>query len=273
MNSPNAQNAQNALYLLGFSPHHGQQPVTVPPLLTQLRIEYRVAAGIAVWYRAVPRSEFEGPLGQQNLQDLNWLTPRVLAHESVVSKLSETYPFYPANFGCLFSGIDVLTEYVVANQSTLKQFFDRAVGRQEWGVKFTADLDLATQEATARQLKDQVTRLGGAAYLRLKQAQRTMRGPVLADLQRTVDERIEQLKKRFVEVVIRPKRSLAQPDREALLANVALWLEPEAARAVRDSCEQWNTEHTSLRAIISGPWPAYSFCPALIASHEQRHAA
>ncbi len=269
-------NAQTAYYLLGFSAHSSSdKPVAVPTLLRQLQIEHFTLPGITAWYRAVSRHDFEGPLGQRNLADLNWLTPRVLAHESVVAKLNELGEFYPARFGCLFSRLEILTSFAEHNRDIVSNFFQQARGRQEWGLKFSIDLDSATQAAALRAEQSELGKLSGAAYLKFKQAQRTMKGPVLRQLQDAVDQRITQLREKFSHIVLRPTRSLAQPDRETLLANVALWLRLEEVNQLNATCEQWRSDavEPAIQIAVSGPWPAYSFCPSLCESPAQAKAA
>lgn len=257
----------NAYYLLGFCPEPGgDHQLNGLSILAQLGIEHCSRAGVVAWYRAIARSEFEGASGQRNLADLNWLTPRVLAHESVVSKLSEHYPFYPARFGCLFSSLELLMQYAAIHRTTLKAFFAAADGRQEWGVKFTVDLELAAQSAATQELAAQGSQGAGLNYLKLKQLQRAMRGSVLEQLHHTCDERIQTLRSLTEHVAIRPQRSLAQPDRETLLANIALWLIPSQTNELLALCNQWNQVSSGaslIAATTTGPWPAYSFCPSL----------
>lgn len=263
MNSANAQ----AYYLLGFAPlTNGLKTLPVPPILAQLRIENSTAAGIVAWYRAVDRQDFEGPEAARNLADLNWLTPRVLAHESVVSKLSEHFAIYPARFGCLFSSVELLMQYAVANRTTLQAFFASATARQEWGVKFTTNLDRAVQLAAERELAGPTPQLDGVSYLKLKQLQRGLRSPVLQQLHTLCDERIATLRETFEHVVVRPSRSLAQPDRETMLANVAVWTKSEEVDKLLALCNHWNQTDAADQAIVTwstGPWPPYSFCPSL----------
>ena len=275
----NSAKNNSAYYLLGFSPQQvAQASMTVPPILAQLRIENCVSSGIVAWYRAIERQEFEGPEAARNLADLNWLTPRVLAHESVVAKLTELYPFYPARFGCLFSSLELLAHFTAGQCAILLPFFATAAERQEWGIKFTTDLDRATATAAASKLASENAGVSGANYLKLKQLQRTLRHPVLQQLHQECDERIEILREEFHHVVVRPSRALGQPDRETLLANVALWLTDHQSEQLVAICEQWNqsTDPDSPQATvatITGPWPPYSFCPSLGEAQTQIKAA
>lgn len=269
MNSANPatmNNSTHAHYLLGFSPQvRGGASNPVPPLLAQLRIEKLCTSGVVAWYRTIERREFEGADAQRNLADLNWLTPRVLAHESVVSKLSELFAFYPARFGCLFSSTELLMRYAAAHEHTLREFFASADQRQEWGIKFTVDLEKAIQAAAVQELVSENGEKSGLNYLKLKQLQRTLRHPVLQQLHAVCDSRIAILRERFGNVVVRPNRTLAQPDRETLLANVAVWVDRKCSREAVELCDQWNSEEETqgIATTLSGPWPAYSFCPSL----------
>ncbi len=80
--------ASHACYLLGFSP--ASEPIKRDEqfLLNQLGVEQLTVGEISVWFTQIERAEFEGPVAEKNLADLQWLTPRVLAHESINSNLS-----------------------------------------------------------------------------------------------------------------------------------------------------------------------------------------
>ncbi len=133
-----------------------------------------------------------------------------------------------------------MMRYASVNQPTLQAFFELAKERREWGIKFITDLDRAVATAAVKELAEDGARPSGANYLKLKQMQRTMRNPVLDQLHRDCDLRIEQLREKVAHCLVRPNRSLAQPDRETLLANVALWLNPDEHSRVLELCEQWN---------------------------------
>ncbi len=278
MNSHNASN-QVAYYLLGFSLKAEALRIVAPPaILTQLRIEHRVCREIEIWYKVIERREFEGPDADRNLSDLNWLTPRVLAHESVVSRLDNAFTFYPARFGCLFSSLEVLMYFAERNRATLMNYFQQAHTRKEWGIKFTTDLDRATENAVEKHLRsansngsDKV----GTNYLKVKQLQRSLKEPVRAELRATCDARIDELGKLTKHIVRRPITIPAQPDRETMLANVALWLEPLQIESMRTTCDEWQkqSEQCGIQTTITGPWPSYSFCPSLEFVDSVRSAA
>ncbi len=64
-------------------------------------------------------------------------------------------------------------QYAAQHRNTLLPFLAAAVDRQEWGIKFTADLDRAVLVAASQQMATENPNATGINYLKLKQLQRT----------------------------------------------------------------------------------------------------
>lgn len=279
-------NDSSALYLLGFAHVADQHPryiqtdtrrviaslkltdelAAYQPLLEELGIECIQVGSIVAWFKRIDRTEFTGAIGESNLSNLDWLTPRVLAHEAVVSKLSECFPFYPSRFGCLFSNLAKIVAFTLTNGATLLDFFELVAGRCEWGVKFIADVDRSVSCMAEEVLLSDGKTSAGVNYLRLKQLQRQLRPVTMKTLEDQCAWFILELQQLFQHTAVRAAVAKASPDRESVIANVACLLTPHEA----ETLAQWQAEFVTradnplrIEPRLTGPWPAYCFCPPL----------
>lgn len=269
----------NALYLLGFSPmlvsreggfsseHEFYNPETLS-LAELFGIERLEAGPIFAWFTRVDRSEFEGEVGERNLADINWLTPRVMAHEHAIGQLNNQSSFYPARFGTLFSTEQALCAFTVSATSTLIDFFRMIKGKQEWGIKLYGNYAHAAQrKALESGIVQTGTPLKGASYLKLKQMQRELSQSSSDAFSAAIDIAITSIQQAFSMAKKRPVKGGADGDSsEKLLATFAILEEFENADAVASWAEQWNRDsaiNSGIRVEVTGPWPAYSFCPPL----------
>lgn len=281
----------DALYLLGFSPElYSHNPYPAPclagrsialeetreelvdwnivTLLEHFGVERLEVGPVWAWFKRIERADFEGPVGEKNLADIHWLTPRVIAHEKVVDQLSRQSSFYPARFGTLFSCESRLQAFVSQFSDQLLCFFQRIHGKKEWGIKFfgnhaQAAMIIAEREGIVRQ----GVAVGGAKYLKLKQLQRETSKLKSDFFITTLREAIQSLGTQFTEMITRPIPSKHQEvTRGELLSNIAVLLsEPESNRIVQWG-EHWNRTKSlssGIQVELTGPWPAYSFCPCL----------
>jgi Gas vesicle synthesis protein GvpL/GvpF len=262
-----------ALYLLGFSPNSEttSQPkmdYATTAMLKHLGVEYVKVAGVVAWYKKIDRCDFEGEQGEKNLSDIQWLTPRVIAHERVVSGLSQQFPFYPSRFGTLFSSKTSLTAFSASTQKTLLAYFSTIGGKLEWGLKFYGDPFraaeiLAQRDGILHQGKPQ----GGANYLKLRQLQREQNTSKQSVLVQSYERALRSLQSQYQDVVSRPIiAAKAESKREEVVGNLAILVSLNESQKLIQWANDWN--HTQIsesatRVEITGPWPAYSFCPSL----------
>ncbi len=260
-----------ALYLLGFSSgllHGGKLDIEATRMLDLLEIESMAAGRAIAWFKKIERSDFEGDQGEKNLADIQWLTPRVIAHERVVSCLSKQFTFYPARFGTLFSSEKKLEAFTRSSADTLFGFFKTVGQRLEWGLKFYGDTSRAAQILAQRDgMIENGKPVGGANYLKLRQMQRERSfstQKVLSDGHVVALRSLESL---FHSIVVRNVvNGKNEASKDELICNLAILVDQAESEQLLHWTDQWNQDQASqwgLRVEISGPWPAYSFCPSL----------
>ena len=262
-----------ALYLLGFSPSSESNSVpkmdyATTAMLQHLGVEYLKVAGVVAWYKKIDRCDFEGAQGEKNLSDIQWLTPRVIAHERVVSGLSQQFPFYPSRFGTLFSSNASLGAFAASTQKTLLAFFITIGEKLEWGLKFYGDPlraaeILAQRDGILHQGKPQ----GGTNYLKLRQLQREQNTSKQSVLVQSYERALCSLQSRYQNIVSRPIiAAKTESKREEIVGNLAILVSLQESQKLIQWANDWNQTQISesaTRVEITGPWPAYSFCPSL----------
>ena len=280
-----------ALYLLGFSPkltdrEHWNVPIKpmredncdvgeieyfdadTLALAELFGIEKLEAGSVFAWFKRIDRSDFVGETGERNLSDVNWLTPRVMAHEEAVGQLSLQSSFYPARFGSLFSTEGSLHSYAVSATNRLNEFFRLIRGKQEWGLKLFGNYAKAAKVQAERSgLIQGGVPLKGANYLKLKQLQRDLSRTDSGVFVQARNAAVASIRTVFVDVKERSITAASKSDaNDELLGSIAVLERMEQASNVSAWVEQWNLDSSrngGIRIELSGPWPAYSFCPCL----------
>lgn len=258
------ETSNEACYLIGFSPTE-VIPGPYSELMELFGIQYEDAGGIRIWYRLVDRSEFEGPIAEKNLADLQWLTPRILAHEKAVEILSQLGPFYPTQFGTLFSSTDRIADLVGINEEILRNYFVKVEGKVELGLKVFANWEAATKYFLVANNRNDSGKGVGISYLAAKKFQRSRSPEIRNKLLQIVEVVQGILRENGVHFVSRACRTAGGPIEEQIL-NLAFLI----ARDQRSEIEAMLGQFTStlgdpdlFRFEFSGPWPTYSFCPEL----------
>jgi len=230
---------------------------------------FRRSGRVAAILSRVSESEFCGPAGEKNLQDLAWLAPRACRHEAVLEQVMRLGAVFPARFGTLFSSTASLESFMRQHEAAISRFLEQVRGQAEWAVKGFFDQARAEAESLARRRSEEPSRPAsppGMAYLQEQRLRIQTRETLDDRLAATCGDLLGELNLLASEVV--PRRILAHERPEAareMVLNWALLLPAAAVADFRGQIERANAEHNrgGLALEVSGPWPPYSFCPAL----------
>ncbi|MBI2985737.1 MAG: GvpL/GvpF family gas vesicle protein [Deltaproteobacteria bacterium] len=83
----------------------------------------------------VPLQEFGLRALEQRMGDLEWVAPRVLAHERIIEEIMAVYPVMPIRFCTIFAATDRIDELLKIHHAKFIRFFSDIGDREEWGVK------------------------------------------------------------------------------------------------------------------------------------------
>ncbi len=219
---------------------------------------------IAKW---VWLEEFCGPDAERRLNDPVWVTPRAIDHGRVIAEIFRHTPVLPVPFGTLFSSDKALEDFLERNADPIKGFFEYAADCEEWGIKALLD-----RETLKRSLIDSITEAESAAvspglrYLRQRRAEQMAEQQSsvwLKENLRAVADALDQCATRSCQRRI--LEDSKQPDGREEVLNLAALLTRDRAAEFCRRIEVINHERADdgLSFALTGPWPPYSFCPAL----------
>ena len=210
----------------------------------------------------VRREDFSGQDAEKRLQDLAWLAPLAALHEAVVEQVMGQAPVLPAPFATLFESRESVRRFVVEYSNPISGFFRDLGSKREWAVKGFLQRAQPGVESEAESDEESA----GKSYLGKKRAQAAlksaMRQRLRAACERTAAELKQQAQAFRERKVWKAGQAAGQPE---LIFNWAFLLPVGEEAAFRQSVTELDEQHRSLglSLAISGPWPPYSFAPAL----------
>lgn len=214
--------------------------------------------------------EFCGPEAESKLQDLAWVGPRAFRHEAVVEEAMGHSPVFPFPFGTIFSSLESLEAFLATHHDAVARFLEQMEGREEWAVKGLLDTTNATQAFLAaaldQALPEHATLPPGKRYLAEKRLKREAEQAMRAWLNTHCLELANDLGRYAPDIRQRQVLSRETSGMEAeMIANWALLVPQSHTAEVQARIDRANMDGQprGLRFHLSGPWPPYSFRPAL----------
>jgi hypothetical protein len=218
----------------------------------------------------VLEEDYCGRAAELHMQDLTWVGPRALWHETVVEEVMRHSPVLPARLGTLFSSPERLAEFLDNHRAVISEFFERVADQEEWSVRGLLDRRQAGQALSSTRLAEQETQLAalppGTRYFREQRIRQTSEKELSLWLKETYRQVASDLMKSasdFRECRVVP---FERPESGIeVVLNWALLVPRDATAALRSRIDQLNAHHApeGLAFGLSGPWPPYRFVPPL----------
>jgi Gas vesicle synthesis protein GvpL/GvpF len=204
--------------------------------------------------RVAPRSE--------------WVTRRAIRHHEVIQALHAAGGVLPMKFGSLCQTRDDLRDMVAELRPTIGELLDRFAGKDEWTLKTTVDAEaiggrIERESAQVIALQECIAALPeGRAYFVRKQRARlvtTLTSQRLAALEDAIGDRLAGVGIPLV----RLRRAPESP--AAALTDAGLLVDPGGLERLKETLIDLQVEHAACGVgfTLVGPWPPYSFVPAL----------
>jgi hypothetical protein len=223
----------------------------------------------AVW-SPVPVEDFCGSDADERMRDLTWIGPRVIRHQEVVAGVMRYSPVLPARFGTIFASSANLEKVLQHHHDTIAEFLERLTDQEEWAVKGLLDRSGAQEKLFSLKLAREAERLGalspGTRYFH----EQRLRAGCDQELQLWLQEVCRKLWTDLGDYAaqVRERRLLSREATGSDKDMVWNWafLVPEKAAPgfhtrIRDANARY--AHRGLVFECTGPWPPYSFTPAL----------
>lgn len=218
----------------------------------------------------VSLEDFCGTGAEERMRDLTWIGPRVIRHQEVVAGVMRHSPVLPARFGTIFSSPASLTEVLRRCHHTIAGFLDCITDTEEWAVKGMLDRSGAKEKMFSLKLAEEADRLDALSPGKRYFQEQRLRAGCDQDLQHWLKDVARELWAglRDYAADVRERRVLSREgsgrDQDmvwnwAFLVPVAVM--PAFLARVRKAGAQ--CAHRGLTLECTGPWPPYSFTPAL----------
>jgi hypothetical protein len=225
-------------------------------------VEMVVANGLAAVTSAVDAREFSEAALVQNVEDVEWITRKALAHESVLERLvSAGWTLVPFRFGTIYSERAQVESFLADRSTELSDALAMVEGRIELGLRATLELARAAELArTGREAEE--GRSTGAAYLRRREVELRRDAEAEQNALRRAREIHSALEARSAAAQVNPLRA-REEDGVLPLLNSAYLVdrsEERGFRALAASLAE-DARDVAVRVELTGPWPPYNFVP------------
>ena len=225
---------------------------------------------VAAVVSRVSLEEFGDAAAERNTQNPDWVIPRACRHQRVVQEVMARSSVLPARFGAVFSSEQRLAELVQEKCQEISDFLDWVHGKEEWAVKGLVDPDRAgawlraNDPALAGQCGD--TASPGARYFqekRLRVAVQERLRPWCRCVAEEVQAQLDPAAETARPLKLRAWRAAGKE--EQLVLHRAFLLPREGVAAFLAHVERLGLGYAEqgMELETSGPWPPYTFAPAL----------
>jgi hypothetical protein len=233
-------------------------PEAAPPGLPGLSAPRALAVGDSLWLVAAdaPLPEYGAAAIQANLQDLDWVSSRAMAHEAMVEHFGKTGTVVPMKLFTLFAGDDRALEHVRSERGRLDRILDRIAGCQEWGVLVRFDEAKAKEVAAEEARRGSGAQSAGTAFLLRKKMEQEASRTMLARLRGEMDEVFSDLEAQAAEA-----RRRAPVSPSPLLLDGAFLVRSGQTASFERTVDRWakRLSEQACEVTLTGPWPPYNF--------------
>ena len=217
-----------------------------------------------------PLEEFVGADAEKRLQDLSWIGPRAIRHEEIIMAFSRQGPVLPVRFGTVFSSREHMMATLEKHLKKITEFLRYIADKEEWTLKGLMNRQAARTCFMTQRLAEQADDLTLLSPGKRYFAEQRLKLAVDKDLQFRLRAGTEEVIKRLNAIALdfSPRRLLSRDlteKDEEMFFNGAFLIPKVSPDRLKETVFELNTEGKGrgLRYDLSGPWPPYSFAPAL----------
>ena len=219
-------------------------------------------AGGSLWLVVadVPLEEYGERAIARHLKDLEWVTTRAIAHESVVERFAGADAVVPSKLFTMFRTDDRAVGYVVGARKRLDGVVASVAGSLEWGVRIGASsppAGLGAAPERGRGSRPATKASTGAEFLKRKRALRSAERTAHERRVRAAHDTLATLSTFARGVVTRPP-AVPSP---GLLLDAAFLVPRRNTERFRSAVAKARDRLHRVRATVTltGPWPPYHF--------------
>jgi hypothetical protein len=248
-------------YVYGIVP--GTLTTTPPAGVDGARVSLVTVGDVSALVSELPATEYEPATVESRLAELDWLSPRAVAHDTVVSWAGDQGGVIPFPMWVMFRDAPSLENGLTPRLSEFHRALDRVTAGREYSVRvFGLEDRLAALSPAVAQLESEIAKATpGQRYL-LERKLDTVRQSEAREVSASVAKSIhEDLSKLSLGAVTEAPPKAAAGERSTAILNAAYLVSrsnPEVfQKRLTDLIHQF--EPLGLRFEFTGPWPPYHF--------------
>lgn len=212
--------------------------------------------GLAAVASSVDSERFGADALRRNLEDLDWLASVARAHDAVVRALCEQDATIPLRLATIYASDEHVRKLLDERQVQLGTALGTVSGRTEWGVKAYASAGSARSDRELVRVQART----GRAYLDRRRSQLSARRVAERSAAAQALDAHAALTALAADSRTHPprdRRVTGQRDHEVL--NAAYLVDDSRTPVFHQAVTDQDDCHQSVRLILTGPWPPYSF--------------
>ncbi len=233
-------------------------------------LEVAIFQDLAAIWSPVPVEDFCGPEAEARLADLTWIGPRVIRHQEAVAGVMRHSPVLPARFGTIFSSAANLEKVLQRHYEAIAGFLERITGQEEWAVKGLLDRPGAQEKLFSCKLAREAEGLSALSPGKRYFEEQRLRAAGDRELTRWLQEVCREVWSGLLTCAaeVRERRRLSREatgsDRD-MIWNWAFLVPETVLPDFKARIEAANAQYAGHGLVLecTGPWPPYSFTPAL----------
>jgi hypothetical protein len=213
----------------------------------------------------------------RDLQNLDWVGERAVAHERVIERFLSASAVLPMQLFTMFTSDERVAEHVRADRRRIARILKRIDRKVEWGLRLTWDEKAAREKIDrkhvprrSRALSAEATKAGahpkrprereGAAYLARKRDILDLNRAQLAEARVEAGRLYKAISREATEALRRTSLERAAPG-SRLLLDAAFLVPAAQAAAFRASLRKHSRplHGYGVAVLLTGPWPPYNF--------------
>lgn len=230
--------------------------------------------GPAALVSVLDGARYEAAALEANSGDVDWLSPRAVAHDRVLTWASDHGPVVPLPMFSLFSGRDAVHAMLRERAAQLATTLERLAAGREYALRvYRVDRELLASITSLSPRLQQLAANAGAAspgqrYLLERKLEAEKRSELRAVTQRLVEEIVEALAGYSLGQVRSPIPRTADADTPGtsgvMVLNAAFFVASPAFENFQRTLTSLVETHAAhgLRFDFTGPWPPYHFAGA-----------
>ena len=257
----------DVLYAYGFV-RDAFDVTRAPPGLDESAVVVAEGRGVAALISRLPSDRYSAAEVEQNTGDVNWLSPRAMAHDRVLTWAQEHGGVIPLPMFSLWGSDAALTRELTKRATALKRIFKKVGGADEFGVRVYRRDDVMLQSlgdldpAIAELRREANAASPGQRYLLERKIADQGKQVVRAASQRLAKQVFDELKPLARGALARPLVPESGRATDAtLVLNGAFLVDRSRLDDFRSALGERvrALQPRGLAFDFTGPWPPYNF--------------